>query len=116
MTGDQIIHVVAVWNGLMPAIRAMNVTLLAMMLGCATLRIGGAHLNPVFIYAIAAYVVQMPIVKVIGMTVVSYGRVPATRTVCVGVALVSCVCFRHEISFPLRRLKGEMRITRPRAS
>jgi hypothetical protein len=106
MTGDQIIHVVAMWNGLMPAIRAMNVTLLAMMLGCATLRIGGAHLNPVLVYAIAAYVVQMPIVKVIGMTVVSYGRVPATWTVCVGVALVSCVCFRHEISFPLHASNG----------
>jgi hypothetical protein len=98
MTGDQIIHVVAMWNGLMPAIRAMNVSLLvqvATMLGCATLRIGGAHLNPVLVYAIAAFVVQMAVVKVIDMTVVSHSRVPATWTMRVGVAFVSCVCFRH---------------------
>ena len=104
MTGDQIIHVTAMRNGLMAAIRAMSVTLLvhvAVMLGRATLWIGGAHLNPVFVYAIAAYVVQMPIVEVIDMTIVSYGRVPATWTMHVGVAFVSCVCFRHEISFPL---------------
>jgi hypothetical protein len=100
MTGDQIIHVATMRNGLVPAIRAVNMTLLvhvAMMLGCATLRIGGAHLNPVFVYAIAGYVVQMPIVKVIDMTVVSHSRVPASWTVHVGVAFVSCVCFRHEI-------------------
>jgi hypothetical protein len=101
------------WNGLMPAIRAMNVTLLvhvATMLGCATLRIGGAHLNPVFVYAIAAYVVQMPIVKVIDVTVVSHSRVPATWTVGVGVALVTCVCFRHEILLSSTRLYREMRM------
>jgi hypothetical protein len=112
MTGDQIIHVTAMRNGLMPAIRAMNVSLLvhvATMLGCATLRIGGAHLNPVFVYAIAAYVVQMPIVKVIDMAVVSHGRVPATRTVRVGVAFVSYVCFRHEILLFSTRLWLEMR-------
>jgi hypothetical protein len=100
MTGDQIVHVTAMWNGLMPAIRTMNVSLLvhfATMLGCATLRIGGAHLNPVLVYAITAYVVQMPIVKVIDMTVVPHSRVPATGTVRVSVAFVSRVCFRHEI-------------------
>jgi hypothetical protein len=113
MIGDQIIHVIAMWNGFVPAIRAMNVTLLvhvAAMLGCATLRVGGTHLNPVFVYAIAAYVVQMPIVKVIDMTVVAHSRVPAIRTVRVGVAFVSCVCFRHEILLSSRRLKQEMRI------
>jgi hypothetical protein len=100
-------------NGLMPATRAMNVTLLvhvAMVLGCTTLRIGGAYLNPVLVYAIAAYVVQMPIVKVIDMTVVSYGRVPATWTVRVGVALVSCVCFRHEILLSSTPVEREMRM------
>lgn len=100
-------------NGLVPAIRAMNVTLLvhvATMLGCATLRVGGAHLNPVLVYAIAAYVVQMPIVKVIDMTVVSHSRVPATWTVRVGVAFVSCVCFRHEILLSSIHLVWEMRM------
>lgn len=91
MAVDQIIDVVTVGHGLVPAVGTMN---MADGMAAAVMRrragggIRAVHFQNVFIDVIAVNVVQVAIVQVIGMAVVPNGRMPAIGTVLVGVVLV----------------------------
>jgi len=84
----QVIDMFAMRYGLVTAIRAVNVLLRmggAAVVRCAFLRIRGRHLNPVVVHMIAVLVMQVAIVKIIGVAVVLYGGVPAAWAVLVAV-------------------------------
>ena len=67
----------------MPAVWAVSmfVTMpFALMIGCAAVRVGAANGNGVLIDVIVMDVMQVTIMEVVGVPVVAYRHVSATRT------------------------------------
>ena len=82
MAVHKIVDVVAVWHGLVPAARSVNVTGFvtpAVMVRRALIGIGRAHGDHVLVDMVPMRMMEMPVVQVIDVTVVFYRRVPATR-------------------------------------
>jgi hypothetical protein len=67
----------------------------AIVFGGAGRRVGGVHLQPVFLHAGAALVVQVAVVQVINVAVMLDAGMPTTRSVLVGVTGVSGWSGRH---------------------
>lgn len=89
---NQIVHVVAMWNGGVAAIRAMN--MLRRVLGgsktrSALLGIGGINGDSVFIHVIAVRVMQMAVMKIIHVPFVFDSGMSASRLMDVRVVRVS---------------------------
>ena len=69
MVTKEVVHVIAMRDGLVRAVVTMGVVLVApstRMVGGASLRIGRANLEHVFVYMISVRVIQMPM-QVVGM-------------------------------------------------
>ena len=67
----------------MPAVGAVSMFVtvpFALVIGCAAVRVGAANGNGVLIDVIAMDVMQVTIMEIIGVPVVAYRRMPATRT------------------------------------
>jgi hypothetical protein len=67
----------------MPAVWAVSMFVampFALMIGCAAVRVGAANGNGVLIDVIVMHVMQVTIMEIIGVPVVAYRRMPATRT------------------------------------
>lgn len=80
VTVDQVIHMASVWHSLVAAVRAVSMLLVVprtLMTGRALLRIRRVDLNAVVVYMIAMRVMQMPVMKIIGMSVMLYSRMTA---------------------------------------
>ena len=98
---DQVINVIAMWNRLVSAVRAMNVILVVrstVMVGSAVRRIGAAHLNPVLVDMVALNTVQVAVVKIVDMAIVLHRRMTAGRTMSVTVTFMCRVRLIHWIS------------------
>jgi hypothetical protein len=70
MPVDQVVNVIAVGNLLMPAVGAADVSLIvptAVMIGRAAVRIRDIDFQHVIFNLIAAHVLQMPILEVVGL-------------------------------------------------
>ena len=88
---DEVVDVVAVRNGFVPAVRAVDVSLVvpgAGVSGGAVRRVPLADLDHMLIDVVFVDVVQVPVVKVVDVAVVHDGGVPAVGAVHVVVALV----------------------------
>ena len=77
---DDVVDMIAVRDRFMTAVRPMNVAC-AVVYRCATVRIGVADLDHVFVVMITVRVVQVAVVDVIDMTVMLDGGVSAVRSV-----------------------------------
>ena len=89
---NQIIHVVAVRNGGVAAVGAVNVlSVMAFSSKRAYVRIGIADGNGVFNHMVAVRMVQMAVVEIIHMSVVHDGKMPAIFAVDVGMVRMSFV-------------------------
>jgi hypothetical protein len=102
MAGDQIINMVSVRHGLMSAVRAMamsGLVPLAAMGRRASSRVFHGDTEPMFIDMIAVWMVQMSIVQVVGVTVMGDGRMPAVRSVLMGVMLMDGVVAHRRTPF-----------------
>lgn len=91
MALDEVVHVVAVWNGLMPAVLAVNMAgfvPFAPMLRRAAVRVVGIDRERVLIDMITVGMVQVAAVYVVDMTLVLDRRVAAARLVPVRMILV----------------------------
>ena len=98
----QIVHVVAVRHGLVPASGAMLVACLvgtAPVIGGAVSRVRTADRQLVFIHVVRVGMMEMAIVQVVGMPLVAHGLVTAVCPVHVSVTLVRIA--RHEGSPPV---------------
>jgi hypothetical protein len=85
---DQVIHVISMRHSFMAAVRAVSVLLVVsrtLMTRRALLRIGRVHLNAMVIYMVAMWVMQVTVVKIIGMSVVFYSRMAAIWAMMVAV-------------------------------
>jgi hypothetical protein len=94
MTGNQIVHVIAMGNYLVSATCAVLVTLLmalANVIGSTTCRVGSGGLDHVFINMVFMHEMQMSVVQIVNVTVVFYSGMPAVRTMLVIVLLVDGV-------------------------
>lgn len=83
---DQIVRVVAVWNGFVSATWAVHVAGFmprAMMAGRAAVGVGGRNLDRVLVDVIAVDVVQMAIVQIIDVAIVLHRGVAAGRAMLV---------------------------------
>ena len=88
---NQIIHVVAVRNGGVAAVGAVNVLpVVAFRSQRAFVRVGVADGNNVFINVVAVRMVQMAVVEIIHVPVVHDGDMPAIFAVDMGMIGVSC--------------------------
>jgi hypothetical protein len=99
---NQIIHVVAVRNGGVAAVGAVNVLpVMAFRSKSAFVRVGVADGNGVFIYMVAVRMMQMAIVEIIHMPVVHDGDMPAIFAMDVGMVRMSSVRmgFVHRFNF-----------------
>jgi hypothetical protein len=82
---DQIVYMVAVWYGLMPAIRPVNMfRVMSVRTVCAFIGVCGTDANRVLIHMVAVRVMQMAVVQIIHMTLVLDGGVSAAGAVNVG--------------------------------
>ena len=80
VAADEVIGVITVRDGGMTAARAMRVipgVSSAIVAGCATSGIGGADRQRVFVRVPRVHVMQVPVVEIVGVTVVRDGDVPA---------------------------------------
>lgn len=102
---DEIVDVVAMRDGLMPASRPVHMTWLvpgATVVRRATIRILGRHFNDVLVYVIAMRVVQMPVVQVVDVIAVAHRRMTAGGAVLMRmIGVMRLGALRHR-GLPLR--------------
>lgn len=94
MAGDQIVDMVSVRHGLMPAVRAVAMSglmPLAAMGRCASSRVLRSDTEPMFIDMVAMRMMKMSVMEIVGVTVMGDGRMPAVRSVLMGVMLMDGV-------------------------
>ena len=97
----QIVHMVAVRDGFMPTVRAVDVVGLmrsAVVVGCTTILVGFAGFQFVFVHMVSVKVVQMAVVQIIGVSIVLDSRVTTIGTVDMGMPFMSYAGFRHDDS------------------
>jgi hypothetical protein len=102
MPFHEIVHVIAMWHGLVSAAGAVDMP--GLMAGTAVSRRAGIrvalrHLDHVLVHMVAMRMVQMPIMQIIDMIAVPYGGVPATSAMRVG--MVSVVGLRTGSHHPI---------------
>lgn len=101
MTVDQVVDVVAMRDGLMPAPRSMVVSWGvsgACVLGRANVRIGGRYRDHVFVNMIRMRMVEMAVVQIVDMAIVAHCGVPALGAVLMivmGVVRLRAGCHRY---------------------
>ena len=91
MTVHQVVHVIAMRNGLVPAPRAVLVTgvvRVAGMIGRAVGRVRSADRQLVFVHVVRVGMVEMTIVQVVDVALVAKGEVAAVFAMRVFVAVV----------------------------
>jgi hypothetical protein len=102
MTIDEIVDMIAVGDRFMPAARAMHVSRLmaaAHMVRRAAIRIDRRDRQHMFVHMAAMHVMQMPIMKIVDMTVVLHSRMPAARAMLMGmVGVMWLFAIRHNES------------------
>ncbi len=83
---NQIVNMVAVWNGGMATIRTVNMPrVVPVRTMGALIRIGGTNANRMFVYMVAVRMMQMAVVDIIHMAFMFDGQVSATWTMGMGV-------------------------------
>jgi len=94
----QVVHVVSMRHGFMPAVGPMDVIGLvrsAVVVRSASILVCFAYLQFVFVNMASVNVMQMAVVEVIGMAIVLDGRVPTIGAVDMDMPFVDCARFRH---------------------
>jgi hypothetical protein len=106
MVTHEVIDVIAMGDGIMSAVFAVHMGLRvcrALMGRCARIRIAAANGNFAFVYVIFVGMVQVSVVEVIDVVAMSERRMPAIRTMNVGVFIMCFVLmhrfllFRYEV-------------------
>jgi hypothetical protein len=104
MTGDEIIDMIAVWNGFVTAAGSMNVSSImsgAAMVGRASIRILAAHVNRMFVHVVAVRMMKVAIVDIIQMVAVADGNVAAVRSMhVIVIGVMRKIATGHFDSFP----------------
>ena len=91
LSANQVVHMVAMRNGRMTTVGAMNMLpVMAFRSKRAFVRVGVADGNNVFINVVAVRMVQMAVVEIIHVPVVHDGDMPAIFAVDMGMIGVSC--------------------------
>jgi hypothetical protein len=89
----EIVSVITMWNGRMPAVRAVNV--LGGMFGSgkarrAIVRVGGINGNLMFVHVVPVRMMQVAVMKIVHVSFMLYGGMPAIFAVEMGMTGVSC--------------------------
>lgn len=94
---DEVVGVIAVRHRLVTAIRAVTVgaVMTVREAGRAFRGVAAAYGDPVLIDVVLVRVVQAAVMKEVRVSLVAYGRVPAARSMLVGVAVVDLVVVCH---------------------
>ena len=98
MALHQVIDMVAVGHGFVPAVGAVNVIgfmRAAVVLGRASILVGLVGRQCVFVHMIAVNVMQVAVVEIIGVAIVVDGGMAAIRSVNVSMPFVFAAGFRH---------------------
>ena len=91
MAVHQIANVIAVWHGLVAAVRPVDVGFIVaatVVVGRATVRVLVRDLDDMFVYVVLMRMVEVTIVNVINMIAMLHGGVAAVRTMRVRVVFV----------------------------
>ena len=97
----QVVHVVSMRHGFMPAVGPMDVIGLvrsAVMVRSASILVCFAFLQFVLVNVVSVNVMQMAVVEVIGMAIVLDARMAAIGAVTMDMPFMDCARFRHGIS------------------
>jgi len=108
----KVINVIAVRNSLVSAVLAMNMSRLmptASMLRCTYRRIGDAYLQHMLIHMITMRMMQVAIVKVIGVAVMFDCSVTTASVVLMVVFFMDLVLAGHVCSLTEKRERGQCR-------
>lgn len=92
MAGDQIVDMVSVRHGRMPAVRAVAMSglmPLAAMGRCASSRVLRSDTEPMFIDMVAMRMMKMSVMEIVGVAIMGDGRMPAVRSVLMIVMLMN---------------------------
>jgi hypothetical protein len=94
----EVIDVIAMWNGAVPATRTVRVR--ATGLGSAVNRIGSVHGDGMLVDMIPMHVMEMPVVQIVDMPIMADRRMAAVRAVLVAmIGVVLLVAGGHRFSF-----------------
>lgn len=100
----QVIHVVAMGDGLMPTRRAMRMVLgvlAAIVLRRANRRVGTADRQAMIVHVVIVHVVEVAFVEIIRVVAVAHRLMPTPRSVPVSMAFVHpAVTLSHRVSPP----------------
>ena len=102
----QIVHVVSMRHGLMPAVGPMDVIGLvcpAVVVRCTSILVCFARLQLMFVNVVSVNMVQMAVVEIIGMAIVLDGRVATIGAMDMGMPFMFSTGFGHGSS-PLREV------------
>ncbi len=102
MAVDQIVDMVSVRNGLVATVCAMAMSGLMSITAMgrrASSRVLCGDTEPMFIDMVAMRMMQMSIVQVVGVAVMGDGRMPAVRSMLVGVLFVDGVVVHQRTPF-----------------
>jgi hypothetical protein len=91
MAVDQVVNVIAMGDLWVPAVGTVDVSLVvptAVMIGRAAVRIRGIDFQHVIFNLIAAHVLQMPVLQVVGVAQMADGEMATARAVVVAVTLM----------------------------
>jgi hypothetical protein len=96
----QVVDVVAVGNGFVPAAGTMPVTPLVAVVEPrgALRRVALVHRDPVLVHVVLVRVMETPVVEVVDVPVVPDGRVPTGGSMLVIVPFVDLVVVGHRLS------------------
>ena len=97
----QIVHVIAVRDGFMPTLRAVDVVGLmrsAVVVGCTTILVCLPGFQFVFVHMASVNVVQMAVVQIIGVSIVLDSHVATIGAVDMDMPFVSYARFCHDDS------------------
>ena len=93
---DEVVEVIAVRHGFMPAVRAVDVRIavsVAVVLRRAVGRVRGVHVDHVLVHVVAVRVVQVPVMQVVDVAFVLERDMAAVRAVLMGMIVMNRV--RH---------------------
>jgi hypothetical protein len=95
VTVHQVIRMIAMGDGFMPAVGSMPVAGFvspAVVIGRAIGRVPAVHLEPVIVDVILMGMVHVPVVQIVGVPVVHHGCMPAAGAMFVRMVRVGVVC------------------------
>jgi hypothetical protein len=100
MTSDEVVHVIAVGNGIVGTVRTVDVSFImpaARMTGRASVWIRSANRKDVFVYVVLVCVMHVTVMQIVGVAIVAYGGMAAAGAMLMSMIRMFCASAHHDL-------------------